>query len=322
MAEYTLTDFDKKKVEQGASLGTKIDGEIVLSTIINIYPISTNMYMGYVMFNNDLHQLFYFDTDGNLYNQNKTKVGIAYIVDSTITKTTGTKLVRETSSDGTSNARPFPRHAVATALEVNEAASEESQQDSTEEIFSIATLQPREEVAASCLQSMLQQYENPLNIDNTKIKQLVSKSYLFAQEFINQAVLYREKETTSATVENNKYASVDSESLSSDTDKLLYNIATAMSNLIAQDKNQYADQQKNGLKLAATDVNVKTLPESIKTVVSGNVNASVTGSVNSSVSGSVDAAVTGSVSASVSGSINASVSGSVTTKQESTSSGT
>lgn len=269
MAEYTLTDFDKKKVEQGASLGIKIDGEIVLSTIINIYPISTNMYMGYVMFNNDLHQLFYFDSDGNLYNQYKTKVGIAYIVDSSITKTTGTKLVRETFSDGTSNARPFPRNGIATASETG--GTEES--GKTEEIFSIATLQPREEVAASCLQSMLQQYENPLNIDNTKIKQLVSKSFLFAQEFINQAVLYREKETTSATVENNKYASVDSDSLSSDTDKLLYNIATAINNFIAQDKNQYADQQKNGLKLAATDVNVKTLPESI------NINAAVTGSV-------------------------------------------
>lgn len=298
MAEYTLTDFDKKKVEQGASLGTKIDGEIVLSTYIDIFPIATNMYMGYVMFNNNLHQLFYFDRDGNLYNQDKTKVGIVYIVDSTITKTTGTKLVRETSSDGTSNARPFPRNAVATASEVDETTSEESQQESIEEIFSIATLQPREEVAASCLQSMLQQYENPLNIDNTKIKQLVSKSFLFAQEFINQAVLYREKETTSATVENNKYASVDSDSLSSDTDKLLYNIATAINNFIAQDKNQYADQQKNGLKLAATDVNVNTLPESIKTVVSGSVSASV--------SGNIDAAVTGSI----------------TTKQESTSSGT
>lgn len=269
MAEYTLTDFDKKKVEQGASLGMKIDGEIVLSTIINIYPISTNMYMGYVMFNNDLHQLFYFDSDGNLYNQYKTKVGIAYIVDYSITKTTGTKLVRETFSDGTSNARPFPRNGIETTSETG--GTEES--DKTEEIFSIATLQPREEVAASCLQSMLQQYENPLNIDNTKIKQLVSKSFLFAQEFINQAVLYREKETTSTTVENNKYASVDSDSLSSDTDKLLYNIATAINNFIAQDKNQYADQQKNGLKLAATDVNVKTLPESI------NINAAVTGSV-------------------------------------------
>lgn len=267
MAEYTLTDFDKKKVEQGASLGMKIDGEIVLSTIINIYPISTNMYMGYVMFNNDLHQLFYFDSDGNLYNQYKTKVGIAYIVDSSITKTTGTKLVRETSSDGTSNARPFPRNGIATASETG--GTEESGKE--EEIFSIATLQPREEVAASCLQAMLQKYENPLNIDNTKIKQLVSKSYLFAQEFINQAVLYREKETTSATVENNKYASVDSDSLSSDTDKLLYNIATAINNFIAQDKNQYADQQKNGLKLAATDINVNSLPDNISVKVNGSV---------------------------------------------------
>ena len=294
MAEYTLTDFDKYKVEQGASLGTKIDDKIVLSTCINIYPLGTNMYMGYVIFNNNLYQLFYFDSDGNLYNLNKTKVGVAYIAESTITKTTGTKLVRETSSDGTSNARQFPRYGIATASEAG--GTEESGKE--EEIFSIATLQPREEVAASCLQSMLQKYENPLNIDNTKIKQLVSKSFLFAQEFINQAVLYREKETTSATVENNKYASVDSDSLSSDTDKLLYNIATAINNFIAQDKNQYADQQKNGLKLAATDVNVKTLPESIKTVVSG------------------------SVSASVSGNVNAAVSGSVTTKQESTSSGT
>lgn len=269
MAEYTLTDFDKYKVEQGASLGTKIDDKIVLSTCINIYPLGTNMYMGYVIFNNNLYQLFNFDSEGNLYNLNKTKVGVAYIVDSNITKTTGTKLVRETSSDGTSNARPFPRNGIATASETGGTEGSEKE----EEIFSIATLQPREEVAASCLQAMLQKYTNPLNIDNTKIKQLVSKSFLFAQEFINQAVLYREKETTSATVENNKYASVDSDSLSSDTDKLLYNIATAINNFIAQDKNQYADQQKNGLKLAATDVNVNTLPESI------NINAAVTGSV-------------------------------------------
>lgn len=271
MAEYTLTDFDKYKVKQGASLGTEIDDEIVLSTCINIYPSGTNMYMGDVIFNNNLYQLFYFDSYGNLYNQNETKVGVAYIVDSNITKTTGTKLVRKTSSDGTSKVRPFPKDGIATESETGGIATAES--GTEEEIFSIVTLQPREEVAASCLQAMLQKYENPLNIDNTKIKLLVSKSFLFAQEFINQAVMYREKETTSATVENNKHASVDSDSLSSDTDKLLYNIATAINNFIAQDKNQYADQQKNGLKLAATDVNVKTLPESI------NINAAVTGSV-------------------------------------------
>lgn len=298
MAEYTLLDFDSQRARNGASVGyMDANNKVHIATEIQFYEIRRSDYFGYIILDGVLYE---FLANGYFYvNGNKQ---LLKIVESSITKTTGTKLVRETSSDGTSNARPFPRNAVATASETSETA----ESDKEEEIFSIATLQPREEVAASCLQSMLQQYENPLNIDNTKIKQLVSKSFLFAQEFINQAVLYREKETTSATVENNKYASVDSDSLSSDTDKLLYNISTAMNNLIAQDKNQYADQQKNGLKLAATDVNVKTLPESIKTVVSG----------------SVDAAITGSVSASVSGNVDATVSGSVTTKQESTSSGT
>lgn len=290
MAEYTLLAFDSQRARNGASVGyMDANNKVHIATEIKFYEIRRSDYFGYIMLDGKQYE---FLANGYFYVNGDKQ--LLKIVESSITKTTGTKLVRETSSDGTSNARPFPRNGIATTSETG--GTEES--DKTEEIFSIATLQPREEVAASCLQSMLQQYKNPLNIDNTKIKQLVSKSFLFAQEFINQAVLYREKETTSATVENNKYASVDSDSLSSDTDKLLYNIATAMNNFIAQDKNQYADQQKNGLKLAATDVNVKTLPESIKTVVSGSVSASV--------SGNIDAAVTGPV----------------TTKQESTSSGT
>ena len=298
MAEYTLLAFDSQRARNGASVGyMDANNKVHIATEIRFYEIRRSDYFGYIMLDGKQYE---FLANGYFYVNGDKQ--LLKIVESSITKTTGTKLVRETSSDGTSNARPFPRNGIATTSETG--GTEES--DKTEEIFSIATLQPREEVAASCLQSMLQRYTNPLNIDNTKIKQLVSKSFLFAQEFINQAVLYREKETTSATVESNKYASVDSDSLSSDTDKLLYNIAIAMSNLIAQDKNQYADQQKNGLKLAATDVNVKTLPESIKTVVSGNIDAAVTGSVSATVIGSIDAAVRGSV----------------TTKQESTSSGT
>lgn len=290
MEEYTLSDFNQYLARKGASVGYMDDNnKIHIATEVDFYIKRTSNFIGLVKFVNEVYEFLF---DGSFYIGDIKQY--LKIVSSTITKTTGTRLVKETSSDGTSNARPFPRNGIATTSETG--GTEGS--DKTEEIFSIATLQPREEVAASCLQSMLQQYENPLNIDNTKIKQLVSKSFLFAQEFINQAVLYREKETTSATVENNKYASVDSDSLSNDTDKLLYNIATAISNFIAQDKNQYADQQKNGLKLAATDVNVNTLPESIKTVVSGSVSASV--------SGNIDAAVTGSI----------------TTKQESTSSGT
>lgn len=265
MAEYTLLAFDSQRARNGASVGyMDANNKVHIATEITFYERRMSDYFGYIMLDGKQYE---FLVNGYFYvNGNKQ---LLKIIESSITKTTGTKLVRETSSDGTSNARPFPRNGITTTSETG--GTEES--DKTEEIFSIATLQPREEVAASCLQSMLMQYANPLNIDNTKIKQLVSKSFLFAQEFINQAVLYREKETTSATVENNKYASVDSDSLSSDTDKLLYNIATAINNFIAQDKNQYADQQKNGLKLAATDVNVKTLPDSI------NINAAVTGSV-------------------------------------------
>lgn len=264
MAEKLL-NFDYSKATFGASVGYMAGNIIKIATYVSFE--SDTYFDGFISFGDNYK--YGFMKDGRFYTQEGIYIAQLGIVDSTITKTTGTKLVRETFSDGTSNARQFPRNGIETTSETG--GTEES--DKTEEIFSIATLQPREEVAASCLQSMLQQYENPLNIDNTKIKQLVSKSFLFAQEFINQAVLYREKETTSATVENNKYASVDSDSLSSDTDKLLYNIATAINNFIAQDKNQYADQQKNGLKLAATDVNVKTLPESI------NINAAVTGSV-------------------------------------------
>ena len=290
MAEYTLLDFDSQRARNGASVGyMDANNKVHIATEIGFYEIRRSDYFGYIILEGVLYE---FLANGNFYvNGNKQ---LLKIVESSITKTTGTKLVRETTSDGTSNARPLPKNGIATASETG--GTEESGKE--EEIFSIATLQPREEVAASCLQSMLMQYTNPLNIDNTKIKQLVSKSYLFAQEFINQAVLYREKETTSATVENNKYASVDSDSLSSDTDKLLYNISTAITNFIAQDKNQYADQQKNGLKLAATDVNVNTLPDSIRVEVNGSVNAAVTGGISASVNGSV------------------------TTKQESTSSGT
>lgn len=290
MAEYTLSDFNQDSARKGASVGY-MDGnnKIHIATETGFYTNTKTNFIGFVRFVDSIYEFLF---DGSFY-IGSTKQYLK-IVSTTITKTTGTKFVRETTSDGTSNARPLPKDRIATASETG--GTEESGKE--EEIFSIVTLQPREEVAASCLQSMLQQYKNPLNIDNTKIKQLVSKSYLFAQEFINQAVLYREKETTSATVENNKYASVDSDSLSSDTDKLLYNISTAITNFIAQDKNQYADQQKNGLKLAATDVNVNTLPDSIRVEVNGSVNAAVTGGISASVNGSV------------------------TTKQESTSSGT
>ena len=267
MAEQLLT-FDYSKATLGASLGYTNEGTIKIATYVSF---ETDSYFdGFVSFGDNYK--YGFKKDGKFYTEEGKWIGTLGIVASSINQNTGTIITRGDDA----------------------------------EKFSISTLQPRETVALTCLQSMLSSFDVPLNIDNTKIKQLVDKSFMFAQEFVNQAVKYREKETTSSTDTSDKNVSVDSSSLNSDTDKILYNIQVALNNLITQGKNQFTEQQKNGLKLAATDVNVKTLPESINTVVSG----------------SVDAAVTGSVSASVSGSINASVSGSVTTKQESTSSGT
>lgn len=273
MTEYTLSAFDKQKVKQGASLGMVLGGKTLISTRIEFYKEGTNMYLGKVTFNDNPFEAYNFDGQGIIYDSLDKMANTLYIVDADITKTTGTKIAKVTDSNGSSNARPISRTSVA---------SETSEQDAdtTEEIFSIATLQPREEIAMHCLESMVSKYDNPLNIDNTKIKQLVSKSFLFAQEFINQAVLYREKENTSSTVESTKYATVDSESLSSDTDKLLFNISTALTNWMAQNKNQYADQQKNGLKVNTADINVKTtFPDTINANISGSVNATVSGTV-------------------------------------------
>lgn len=247
MAEHTLLEFDSRKVEQGAAIGYMKNGKIEISNFVRIADIGErSQYYGYVSFGAG-SPLYGFTKEGECFSSSEIKIADLKIVDSTITQTTGTKIVKETDSNGSSYARPY--NPVSAAAE--DEATSEGETTEPDNVFSIATLQPREEVAMSCLNAMLSHYDTPLNIDNTKIKQLVGKSYMFAQEFINQAVLYREKETTSSTAESNKYASIDANSLSSDTDKLLYNIATAIINFMAQDKNQYAEQQKNGLKVNA-----------------------------------------------------------------------
>lgn len=285
MTEYTLKDFDFIKVSSTfASIGYKdANGNIHIARNIELSPDGKGAYTGYATFDDNVSYGFY--SDGNAYDIQGNFFAKLGIVETTITKTTGTKLVRETNSDGTSNARPFPRYSTSVATETS--STQDSSSDAVSgEVFSIAALQPREEIAMHCLESMLHPYDNPLLIDNTKIKLLVEKSFLFAQEFINQAVLYREKETTSSTAESSKYASVDSDSLSSDTDKLLYNIYTALTNMMAQSKNQYADQQRNGLKVSTTDLNIKTtFPDSIHADISGSISAEVSGSITTKSEG-------------------------------------
>lgn len=279
MQEYTLIDFDIDLAQKGATLCYQSDDEkIHFASSVDFNDPGTNLYAGFVFFSGDRNVYGFYRT-GECYNHIGQLCMELKIANATITKTTGTKIARVTDSDGTANARPISRTSTAEASEASAQADEDTS-TTTEEVFSIATLQPREEIAMHCLGSMIGKYDNPLNIDNAKIKILVSKAFLFAQEFINQSVLYREKETTSSTMESNQYASVDSQSLSSDTDKLLYNIATALTNIMAQSKNQYADQQKNGLKVNTADINIKAkFPDELTTHVDGTIKAEVSGSV-------------------------------------------
>lgn len=240
MAEQLLT-FDYSKATLGASLGYTDGGTIKIATYVSF---ETDSYFdGFVSFGDNCK--YGFKKDGKFYTEEGKWVGTLGIVAYSINQNTGTIITRGDDA----------------------------------EAFSISTLQPRETVALTCLQSMLSSFDVPLNIDNAKIKQLVGKSFVFAQEFVNQAVTYREKETASSAATSGKNVSVDSSSLSSDTDKILYNIQVALNNLITQGKNQFTEQQKNGLKLATTDVNIKTVPGNTKTVASGKADAAVSGSI-------------------------------------------
>lgn len=293
MAEYSTSSFDLNQAKMGITVGYESGKSVVLATYISFDP--DRYFAGFVSFGNNTK--YGFTKKGLVYTlgDNPAYFNQLVMVDSSITQTQGTAASR---AHGT-----------------------------TTETFYINTLLPREEVAKVCLGSMISKYDSPLNFDNAKIMQLVNKSFLFAQEFINQAVEYRKNETTSSSTDTKKEVKVDSASLSTDTDKILYNIQVALTNWMTQEKTQYTEKQKNGLKLAATDINIKTVPETIKLTipesikvsvpdgikVSGSVSATVSGSVNSYVSGSIDSTVSGSLDASVSGSIDSYNSGYVST---------
>lgn len=253
MAEYTFSDFNISEARLGCTLGYKdSDGNVHVATLVKWVGSMNDEYCGLVMFGGDT--AYNFLPDGSCYDSSGNFRFRLSIVKAAIHKTTGTRITR-----------------IASTLPV--ADTDTSQDGSQETVFSIATLQPREEIAMRCLQAMIPMYANPLNTDNARIVQLVAKSFLFAQEFINQAVLYREKEATSSSAKSDTYAAVDAASLSSDTDKLLYNIATALGKL----------------NLSAT------FPDTVNAVIAGNVNAEVNGSVKAEVSGKVNAEVSGSV---------------------------
>lgn len=228
MAEYTLSDFSLSKARVGASIGYQDSDGIKIATFVSFE--SYKGAVGRISFG-DNSPIYYFLSNGKCYDSSDNLFATLGIVESTITKTQGNITTR---ADGVK--------------------------------FTVSSLQPREEVAMHCLEAIIHQESFPLNYDNTKIKAMVSKSFLLAQEFINQAIEYRKNETATGGGETTETVKVDSAQLSSDTDKLLYNICAAITNQSAQQKSQYTAIQTSGLKVS--------VPSTVNTKVSGEMTIS------------------------------------------------
>lgn len=176
---------------------------------------------------------------------------------------------------------------------------------------SLKSMTPKDYFACHALTALIQKIDNPLSMDDGKIALLAAKSYKIAQAMAIEAYGSRENDNASSTEAGTDYVEVDSDNLTNDTDRLLYNInesikANTKSNKETGIKISNIDKVKfDGtptVKLDATsEVKVTQLPN---VTISGtpNVNVANTPDVNVtnmptepiSVSGNVN--VTGTVS--------------------------
>lgn len=96
------------------------------------------------------------------------------------------------------------------------------------EMISIENMQPRELFAQTAMQSIISKIEEPiLGIDDFKITKICELSFKIAQKMLTTAAEYRAetKEDTNDNIE------IDKNTLTSATDKLLYNIQESLKNL-------------------------------------------------------------------------------------------
>lgn len=151
--------------------------------------------------------------------------------------------------------------------------------------ISIDTLQPREQFAMEAMKALIGTMEDPLHCTTYTVEEVVGKSFEFAQAMMTKSAQVRE-DTKTDTGEGK--LEVDSANITSVTDKILFNIQTAL-----EEKNKFLKEQK-----VQIDVKNETLPVVIKDVEKDMPVAlkSVVGDVPVMINGtSKDLPVTGSV---------------------------
>lgn len=238
--EFTLKPFDLEQALNGATIAfsevrTTSGGEVVHTGVIseyvnNFYRVNDSTYLGKVGNTeykfNSLGGCF----DGAVAHQ-------LFIVEAEIVETKGTASSRGDADGGT------------VAVDIN-------------------TLQPREHFAIAALRGILFHIENPLNLTGAQITQICGKSFEIANGMMAAAADARAEaeEGGGGSTEEDKKEEVEvvPEELTSNADKILYNIYVQNNNRAVDDKARfdklvgatYADgklDSVDGLKIHTTD---------------------------------------------------------------------
>ena len=89
---------------------------------------------------------------------------------------------------------------------------------------SLTSMTPKDYFACEALNSLIQRIDNPLAMSDGTIALLAAKSYKIAQAMAKEAYGSRQNDKSSSEESGTDYVEVDDASLSTNTERLLYNI--------------------------------------------------------------------------------------------------
>lgn len=91
-------------------------------------------------------------------------------------------------------------------------------------VVSLKSMTPKDYFACHALNALIQKIDNPLSMDDGNIALLAAKCYKIAQAMAIEAYGSRENDNASSVDQGTSYVDIDGDTLTNDTDRLLYNI--------------------------------------------------------------------------------------------------
>lgn len=161
------------------------------------------------------------------------------------------------------------------------------------EMISIENMQPRELFAQTAMQSILAKIEEPiLGIDDFKIAKICELSFKIAQKMLTTAAECRAETKESEKPED---IEIDINTITSVTDKLLYNISEYLKKI----NEAQTHVKDNGLKI--NEESKITIKEDVNVIVKNEPNVKVVNTVDTYVNNTVNADIVNSVDVNVLG---------------------